>query len=297
MPPATPSPFSPMRRTGLLAAAAALLSGCSGVRVLDTLVPRRGYTAETGIAYGADPRQQLDVYRPEPTPGGSPPPLVVFFYGGSWSHGERADYRFVGEALAAHGAVVVVADYRLSPAVRYPVFVQDCALAVRWAADHAAGLGTDASRLVVMGHSAGAYNAAMLALDPRWLGAVGMAPDRLAAWIGMAGPYDFLPIGDPETRVAFRWPETPADSQPLAHASARAPRTLLMAAERDSVVDPNRNTGALAEKLRAQGVDVTLRRYAGVSHVTLMGSLATPLRWLAPVHADLLAFLGLPDRR
>ena len=293
MPSLFSAPPSMARRTGLLAAAAALLSGCSGVRVLDTLVPHRGYTAETGIAYGSDPRQRLDVYRPEPAAGGPPPPLVVFFYGGSWSHGERADYRFVGEALAAHGAVVVVADYRLSPAVRYPAFVQDCALALRWAADHAQALGSDASRLVAMGHSAGAYNAAMLALDPRWLGAVGLSPDRLAAWIGLAGPYDFLPIGDPETRVAFAWPDTPADSQPLAHASARAPRTLLMAAERDTLVDPRRNTGALAAKLRGLGVDVTLHEYTGVSHVTLMGSVATPLRWLAPVHADLLAFLGL----
>ncbi|MES2185168.1 MAG: alpha/beta hydrolase [Pseudomonadota bacterium] len=289
-------PFSMARRTGILAAATAFISGCSGVQVLDKLVPSNDYSAETGLAYGPDPRQRLDVYRPTGTPGATRPPVVVFFYGGAWSHGNRADYRFVGEALASRGAIVVVADYRLSPQVRYPVFVQDSALAVRWAADHAESLGSDAQHLVLMGHSAGAYNAAMLALDPRWLGVVGMAPGQLMAWIGLAGPYDFLPIGDPETQVAFQWPDTPPDSQPMAHASAKAPRTLLMVSEQDKVVDPQRNTLALARKLQLLGVPVTLHQYPRVSHVTLIGSVATPLRFLAPVRDDLLAFLGLEKK-
>ena len=290
------SPFSMARRSGILAAATALISGCSGVQVLDKLVPSTDYSAETDLAYGPDPRQRLDLYRPTGTPAATKPPVVVFFYGGAWSHGNRADYRFVGEALASRGAIVVVADYRLSPQVRYPVFVQDSALAVRWAADHAESLGSDAQHLVLMGHSAGAYNAAMLALDPRWLGAVGLAPGQLAGWIGLAGPYDFLPIGDPETRVAFQWPDTPSDSQPMAHASAKAPRTLLMVSEQDKVVDPQRNTLALAKKLRFLGVPVTLHQYPRVSHVTLIGSVATPLRFLAPVRDDLLAFLGLEKK-
>jgi len=286
------------RRSGLLAAAAAALSGCSGAQVLDRLVPRSGYRDERGVAYGAEPRQRLDIFRPPagmPAPAGRrSPPIVVFFYGGSWTHGERAEYRFVGEALATQGAIVVIPDYRLSPGVRYPVFLQDCAAAVRWVFDHAAALGGDPSHIVLMGHSAGGYNAAMLALDPRWLGAQGLAPGQLAAWIGMAGAYDFLPIGDPETQVAFGWPDTPADSQPLVHASALAPRTLLLVSEEDRLVDPQRNTRALAQTLHALHVDVTLRQYPRIGHVMLVGSLGTPLRWLAPVRADVLSFLGLP---
>lgn len=283
------------RRTGLLAAATALLSGCSGAEILNTLVPDSGYREERDVPYGKAARQKLDIYHPL-VPGGAAggvPPLVVFFYGGSWSSGDREEYRFVGQALASAGAVVVIADYRLSPQVRYPVFVQDCALALAWAFEHAAALGSDARHVTVMGHSAGAYNAAMLALDPRWLGAVGHAPTELKSWIGMAGPYDFLPIGDPATQVAFSWPDTPADSQPLVHANAKAPRTLLMAAKNDKLVDPVRNTQALAAKLRNDGVDVTLRIYERVSHVTLIGSLGTPLRFLAPTREDIVAFLGL----
>lgn len=283
------------RRTGILGAAAALLSGCSGAGVLNALVPDSGYTEQHDIAFGDDPRQKLDTYRPA-KPGGAAggiPPLVVFFYGGSWSEGDKAEYRFVGQALASAGAVVVIANYRLSPQVHYPVFLQDCARATAWAFDHAEELGSDPKHLVVMGHSAGAYNAAMLALDPRWLGAVGHSPSELTSWIGMAGPYDFLPIGDPATQVAFSWPDTPADSQPLMHASAKAPRTLLMAAKHDKLVNPVRSTEAMAARLRSDGVDVTLHIYDRVSHVTLVASLGTPLRFLAPTREDIIEFLGL----
>ncbi len=299
MPAPSPGLSATTRRAGLLAAGAALLSGCSGPRILDRLVPDGDYRAETGIAYGDDPRQVLDVYRPaqDSAPGAARPPLVVFFYGGTWTHGTRADYRFVGEALASRGAVVVIPDYRLSPQVRSPAFLQDSAAAVRWAADRAAALGADPDRIVPMGHSAGAYNAAMLALDPRWLEAAGVARRRIAAWIGMAGPYDFLPIDDPEAQVAFGWPDTPRDSQPIVHAGPGAPRTLLLAADHDRVVDPDRNSAALAARLRAAGVDVTMHRYPRVGHVALVGSLARPLRWLAPAHADVVAFLGLPPPR
>ncbi len=209
--------------------------------------------------------------------------MVVFFYGGSWTTGERADYLFAGEALASRGIVTLVADYRLSPEVRYPVFLQDSALAVKWAADNAQRFGGDPRKLYVMGHSAGGYNAAMVALDPRWLGAVGMRPGQLAGFIGIAGAYDFLPIAIPEVQVAFNWPNTPPDSQPLWHASPAAPRTLLLAARNDTLVNPVRNTEGLSKKLRDAGVPVQTEMLDGVSHVTIIGSLAKPLRLLAPV--------------
>ena len=259
----------------------ALLTACSAADLLNATVATDTYRRSEGLAYGDDLRQRLDVY--QPTPGAGPAPMVVFFYGGSWSTGERADYRFVGEALASRGIVAVIADYRLSPAYRYPVFVQDSARALSWAFAHAADYGADPSRVFVMGHSAGAYNAAMLALDARWLAAEGLKPSRLAGWIGLAGPYDFLPIGDPQTQVAFNWPDTPPDSQPLTHASRASPPALLLAARDDTVVSAQRSTVAMAERLRAQGVRVESALYDGVSHVTLLASMASVLRGRAPV--------------
>lgn len=282
------------RRFSLLAAgtaALALLSACSASKVLDTLVPHSTYQGEAGVAYGSDPRQRLDVYRPAVPATDGKAPMVLFIYGGSWTRGERADYRFVGEALAANGIIAIVADYRLSPQVRYPSMLADNALALQWTLAHAAELGGDPSRTYLMGHSAGAYNAAMLALDPRWLRSVGLSPARLAGWIGLAGPYDFLPIGDPEVKVAFDWPRTPADSQPIEHASKAAPRSLLMAGTDDDIVDAQRNTQGLARKLRAAGADVQLQMLQGVGHVTTVAALARPLDWLAPVLPTVLAFV------
>ena len=277
-------------RRSLLAMLPALLTACSGADLLNATVASDTYRRTQNLAYGLDARQQLDVYQPAAITQQAP--LVVFFYGGSWSSGERADYRFVGEALASKGIVAVVADYRLSPAFRYPAFVQDSASALRWAFDHAADYGADPARIFVMGHSAGAYNAAMLALDARWLDAVGLAPKQLAGWIGLAGPYDFLPIGDAKTQVAFNWPNTPVDSQPLTHASSASPPALLLAPLHDSVVNPQRSTVALAEQLRRRGVRVESELFDGVSHVTLMASMAQVFRGQAPVLARVIDFVG-----
>ncbi|MDO9436065.1 alpha/beta hydrolase [Hydrogenophaga sp.] len=272
-----------------------LLQACSPLRLINATVSASTHTVRADQPYGSDPRQQADVYLPARPVAGAP--MAVFFYGGSWSSGERADYRFVGEALASRGIVTVVADYRLSPQVRYPVFLQDSALAVRWALDHATSLGASPERLFVVGHSAGAYNAAMLALDPRWLTAVNMTPRQLAGWVGLAGPYDFLPIGNPDVQVAFEWPNTPFDSQPLfqarVHAKA-APRTLLLGANSDSLVNPQRNTLTLAQTLSALGTQVDVELFDRVSHITLIGAMARPLRGLAPVLDRVSGFLNAP---
>jgi acetyl esterase/lipase len=277
------------RRSGLAGALLALLSGCSASRALDALVPSDSYRGLTGIAYGRDPRHKLDTYLPLTTSDATP--LVVFFYGGSWTRGERADYRFVGEALASNGIAVVVPDYRLSPEVRWQDILADCAAATRWAHEHAAELGADPRQLFVMGHSAGAYNAAMLALDGRWLAAQGLQPGLLAGWIGIAGPYDFLPISDEETRVAFDWPRTPVQSQPIFHASPTAPRTLLLAAGNDTVVNPQRSTVGLARKLEAAGVPVRWRLFEQLNHVTALAAMARPLKRLAPVQDEVFGFI------
>ena len=282
----------------------ALLTACSAVDVLNATVPNDTYRLISGLPYGQQPRQKVDVYLPSQSAvdqarvvDGSP--MVVFFYGGSWSSGERADYRFVGEALASQGIATAIADYRLSPEVRYPVFVRDSALAMRWAFDNAQKYGANPDRVFVMGHSAGAYNAAMLALDARWLAAVKLNPARLAGWIGLAGPYDFLPIGDRKTQVAFDWPNTPPDSQPIVHASsatATSPPALLIAPSKDNSVNPQRSTVAMAQRLRASGVRVDSELFDAVGHVTLVAAMASVLRGRAPVLERVTAFVNANAR-
>ncbi|UVH49478.1 alpha/beta hydrolase [Pseudomonas sp. CBSPBW29] len=270
-------------------AIATLLAACSPIKVLNALTPTNTFTKTSSIAYGDDPRQKLDIYRPVTALPDAP--VVVFFYGGSWNSGSKDDYGFVGEALASRGIVVVIADYRLYPQVRYPLFLQDGAQAVAWAHQHSAEYGGDPRKLYVMGHSSGAYNAAMLALDPQWLAGVGLSPSIFKGWIGLAGPYDFLPIENRDVRPVFFYPDSPPDSQPINHVSQSAPPSLLIASVDDNLVNPKRNTGGLAKKLRAAGVPVEEFYFTKTSHATLVASMSRPLRWLAPVLDRVTAFI------
>ena len=267
------------------------MAGCSATRVLNAVASSSSYTLNANIAYGTQSRQKLDIYTPTTIPPTSGWPVVVFFYGGSWNTGSRAQYQFVAEALATRGVLTLVADYRLYPEVRYPDFLSDSAQALAYGLDHAAQLGGNPKRVFVMGHSAGGYNAAMLALDARWLQAAGHAPSELAGWIGLAGPYDFYPITNPDAKPVFFHPNYPANSQPIGFASPDAPRSFLAAAADDNLVNPQRNTQQLADKLKAAGVPVTLKLYLRASHTTLIGAFAWPLRWIAPVLDDVQAFI------
>ena len=267
------------------------LAGCSATGVLNGVTPSSTYTLSADVAYGTHPRQKLDIYTPKAASPATGWPVVVFIYGGSWNDGARSQYQFVGEALAARGVVALIADYRLYPDVRYPDFLSDSAQALAYGFDHAAKLGGDPKRVFVMGHSAGGYNAAMLALDARWLKAAGHAPSDLAGWIGLAGPYDFYPIVNPQAKPVFFHPNYPPNSQPIAFTSPNAPRSFLAAAADDKLVNPQRNAVQMVDKLQAAGVPVTLKLYPNASHTTLIGAFAWPLRWIAPVLEDVHAFV------
>ena len=271
-----------MALLGLTAGALLLggLAACSPLGALNALTPGSNLRTQAALSYGASVRHKLDIYAPDNVSASAP--VVVFFYGGNWVSGERDNYAFVGRALAARGFVVVIPDYRLYPDVKYPDFLDDSAQAVAWTAREIARFGGDPKRLFVMGHSAGAYNAAMVALDNSYLARHGAQTAMLRGWIGLAGPYDFLPIVNPTTRPVFHHPNTPVASQPVRHVSKGSPPALLIAANKDTLVNPADNTGRLASKLRAHGVPVQEVYYDKVSHSTLIATLSAPMRSLAP---------------
>nr|WP_297356949.1 alpha/beta hydrolase [uncultured Caldimonas sp.] len=289
------------RLTLALAAVAGLalaVAACSPLATLNALVPGSTHVLRADLAYGPHARHRLDLYLPRGKAGSAGGhPVVVFFYGGSWNTGDRADYRFVGEALASRGIAVAIADYRLYPEVRFPDFLHDSARAVAWVLKQSREFGGDPGRVFVMGHSAGAYNAAMVALDARWLARWDAAPSSLAGWIGLAGPYDFLPIVNPDVKPVFHHPDYPPDTQPLALASAESPPAFLGAAADDDLVNPQRSTVQLAQRLESLAVPVRSKLYEGVSHTTLLGALARPLRFLAPVLEDVAGFVQTAEPR
>ncbi len=266
-----------------------LLAGCSPLSVINGLTPSDTYQAKNGIPYGKLERQQLDVYMPDK--GADKAPVVVFFYGGSWNSGERGDYLFVGEALAAQGFVTVVADYRLYPEVRYPDFLDDCALAVRWTLANIGEYGGDTRRVFLMGHSAGGYNAAMLALNPLYLNNAGANVSDIRGLIALAGPFDFLPLQSRITRAVFGYPDTSRATQPIEYVTAAAPPALLLTGSDDDIVDPA-NSVRLAARLRSVGVGAKEVVYPKLGHRLLVGALASPLRSTAPVLDDVVAFIN-----
>ena len=259
---------------GMLAILGGLLAGCSGQRLLNGLTNERGYSRSAGLLFDAETGLKLDVYAPTGTRNA---PVVVFFYGGRWSEGSRDLYEFVGGALARQGFVAVLPDYRRYPQVKFPAFVQDSAKAVRWAREQAASFGGDPQRLFVMGHSAGAYNAAMLAADESYLAAVGGSRSWLSGMIGLAGPYDFMPFTDADIQDIFGLPERYPSTQPINHVDGRNPPLLLLHGENDSSVWP-KNTRNWAAKVRAAGGPVETVFYPKMSHSWIVATLSQALQ-------------------
>jgi acetyl esterase/lipase len=257
-----------------------VLSACSPVTVLNALAPKCRITETRDVPYAPGDRHALDIYAPQSETSA---PVVVFIYGGGWKDGNKAEYRFVAAALAARGYLTVVPDYRLYPQVRFPTFLQDNAAAVAWTKANIARYGGDPHRMFLMGHSAGAYNVAMLTLDKQWLGAQGMDPDRdIVGTIGLAGPYDFLPLHDPELDDIFAPAGDLRLSQPITFARGNAPPMFLAAGTADTTVLP-KNTQHLAAANRADGVKVEERLYPGVTHVKIIGAIGRRTTLAGPV--------------
>lgn len=280
------------RRAALLSAlSSAALFGCSPAGLLDRasrLGGDRARLAASGVRFGADPRLKLDVWVP-PGASSKPRPILLFFYGGGWSSGERRDYGFVGRAFAARGFVTIIPDYRLVPQVRFPAFVEDGAQAVKWARDHAGELGGDRRQILLSGHSAGAYVAAMLALDRHYLDDVGVDPTSICAAALLSGPYDFYPFTEQRGRDAFGQWAKPRETQPISFVRPNAPPMLLMHGTADTVVRP-RNSQRLASALMQVGATAELKLYAGKGHTDTIKSLSPLFRGTTTALADSVAF-------
>jgi acetyl esterase/lipase len=279
-----------MRRRTLLAALPFFVGGCTpSLGTFDSLAPRDAGARRVArdVAYGEGPRRTLDVYAPAEAAG--PLPVMVFIYGGSWRSGDKDDYEFLGNALASRGFVTVVPDYRLVPEVRFPGFVEDCAAALRWVSDHVAEHGGDPRRIVLAGHSAGAYNAIMLALAGDYLRSAGVESGAVRGAIGLAGPYDFLPFDVEATRNAFGQAPDAQLTQPVHFARGDAPPLLLLWGADDDTVGP-RNLESLARVQRAAGGRVETKVYENVDHIDILLALSRPFRGRAPVLDDVTDF-------
>jgi acetyl esterase/lipase len=278
--------------TVLLRAAAillcAMLAGCSFVKFGVANAPDAFASVQRhrDIAYGSDSRQRLDVYSPKEATGR---PVVVFWYGGSWVTGNKAEYRFVGVTLAEQGFVAVLPDYRLYPKVTFPAFNADGASAVAWVEKHAREFGGDPGNIILMGHSAGGEIAAMLALNHDFLRKYGADPACISGLVGLSGTYVLVPDTD-ELRATFPAPYTQADWQPVHFVDAAAPPTLLLHGVSDTEVYPH-EAEDLRDALQRDRVRVQLILYPHRGHGATVASFAPAAHWLTPAVRDTVTFI------
>ena len=262
---------------GLLSFLDKVMGGGSGVE-----------RAGKDLAFGTA-GQTLDVWRPVGPVAKRP--VLIFWYGGGWVHGNRRAYGFAARAYAKAGFVVVMPDYRKVPDIRFPAMLQDGAQAVKWTRDHIAEYGGDPARIGIAGHSAGAYTVAMLALDRRWLRAEDVDPTIIKAAVGLSGPYNFYPFTSKRAVDAMQGVKDPMLTQPITFARRDAPPMLLVTSTLDTEVRPH-NAYDLELKLKSLGAPVTLIDYPGLSHENVAMALSVPYRGKGPVLADSVAFLN-----
>lgn len=258
-------------------------SACSPIKLLNAVVPVSTYQLHSAVAYGDLPRQKLDIYIPSQTSQASSNTkdaarkVVIFFYGGSWDSGNRGDYKFVGEALASQGFIVVIPDYRVYPDVLFPAFMADPALAARWVKDNMQQYQGDAQQIFLAGHSAGAHIAVMLGVNAEYLAKQSLQPNDFAGIIGLAGPYDFLPLNSERLKTIFGSESERLNSQPINFVDGKNPPMLLAVGTKDGTVWP-RNTYNMAEKIKNHNGIVKVVTFEGYGHIDMAAKLAKPLR-------------------
>lgn len=292
------------RRTALASLVALATAACSKAAFLAANVPAAfgAYKRYANLSYGTGPTHRLDVYVPAKPPR-TPLPLIVFWYGGRWTTGDKDDYRFVGATLAEAGCVVVLPNYRHYPEVKMAGFMDDAARAALWAVAHGAEYGADPRRLYLMGHSAGAHIAALVTVDPRYFLATGQPVPHIAGMIGLSGPYDFLPLTDADLQDMFGPEDHYSRSQPIDFVRGAGPGViapgiamppmLLIHGQADDSVWP-KNSINMAAALRSKGDAVTLKLYPRLKHADTVAALSIPARARAPTLADIQAFVSRP---
>lgn len=255
-----------------------------GLKLVNTLARGGDYQLKRDIHYGDKARNRLDHYLAEGDPDR---PTVLFFYGGNWRSGEKADYRFVADTLVQHGYNVIIPDYRLYPWVRFDQIQDDAVSATEWSLDNL----SKNQPLYVMGHSAGAQLGALICLNSRLLASYPDIENRICGFIGLAGPYDFYPFTEDDHWDLFSPEERYPESQPVNYVTSDCPPLYLLHGEDDKRVRRG-HSKSLMEKTRAVGGCASRKVYAKTGHVGILLSFTRLHRRSSPVVKDIVEFLA-----
>lgn len=241
-----------------------------GSYALNRLTPKQGYHVQNNIPYGLKARHRLDLYRT------SAPrqqrPLIVFVHGGAWMHGDKKDYGFIGEAFAKEGFDVAVINYHLAPEYIFPASIDDLSLALSYLTQSQHKLQIEVENVVLMGHSAGAFNvmSALYHPTPYQL----QVKENIRAIVGLAGPYHFDYKGDPICADAFDQNVPYQQVMPYYFVEHNQVKHYLFTADKDNIVGYS-NSEDFDRRLKASGNHSQLIQIPRVGHITMIGSVSS----------------------
>lgn len=214
------------------------------------------------LHYGRDPGQSLDIYLPQE---GYRRNQLVFLHGGSWRSGHKDEYAYLGAALSAYGIACAVVGYRLFPQVRYPVFVEDVAHAINWLRRDGGRYGFSDEPMYVMGHSAGAHIACLVAMDDRFHSLIDAV--SIAGVIGLSGVYRFRPETSPLYRDIFMAAEPDFEVvKPISYVGKDKVPLMMLHGEMDEVIGV-RNAQHMLSAATKAGQQAILHVQPGYGHV------------------------------
>ena len=231
-----------------------------------TVVRDLDYVAGTEYPDGKD---RLDLYVPQ---GARNAPVILSFHGGALSAGDRGDETFVGRRFAAAGYVTAVASYRLSPQVAHPAHIEDAAAAFAWVKRNIAKHGGDPDRIVVIGHSAGAYLAMLLVTDARYLAAHKLTPGDIKGVVPVSGFFWVDKPGVAPDRPKYVWGSDPkvwAEASPVRYLRANLPPVLLIDTDGDESWRQQQNVDFAAALRAAGNKDVSTHKVKGRTHMSV----------------------------
>ena len=241
-----------------------------GSYALNRLTPRKGYSVQENVAYGLRARHRLDLFRTQ-TPR-EHRPLIVFVHGGAWMHGDKKDYRFIGEAFAKEGFDVAVINYHLAPEHIFPVSIDDLSLALNYLNVHQLKYQISTEKVVLMGHSAGAFNVMSALYHPKPYEI--QCRSQITAIIGLAGPYHFDYKGDPICADAFDQNRPYQEVMPYYFVESNTVKHYLLVAENDDVVGLS-NAVDLDRRLKEKGNYSQLWTVPRIGHISMIGSVSS----------------------
>mgnify|MGYP003609658170 FL=1 len=253
---------------------------------INYLTPKDTFEKEEHLAYGLKARNRLDLYRTKNPK--KQKPLIVFVHGGSWQHGNKRDYLFIGETFAREGFDVAVINYQLAPENIFPAFVDDLAQAIHYLNQNKVKLNISTDNMILMGHSAGAFNVMSVVYSAQSQNF--KYKDQIKAIVGLAGPYHFDYVGDPLSEHAFDHKISYQQVMPYYFIEPNQIKHYLLVAEQDQVVE-RKNALDLDIALRQKGNHSHIAVIPKTGHITIVATLASLMSHYFKTKRTILHFL------